>query len=111
MGWSVTEKPNEPGNFVLSAKGNNDLIAPATDLKNNQVFDNAVWRVKVWFEGSPSISTFLNWRYTLDGGDRRYIINLGPRVMIDTIVLIPARLLRLEGQGVQFHPRNGLILR
>jgi hypothetical protein len=83
MGWSVVEKPDEPGNFVIAAKGNKDLQPPGTDLKSGLVFDNAVWRVKVWFEGSPMISTFLNWRHSFDKGDQRYFPHFGPQVLVD----------------------------
>jgi hypothetical protein len=83
MGWSVMEKPDESGNFVVAASGNKDLQPPGTNLRTDLVFDNAVWRVKVWFEGSQAISTFLNWRHSFENGDQRYFPHIGPQVLID----------------------------
>ncbi len=83
MGWSVMEKPDEPGNFVIAASGSKDVQPPPTDLKSDQKFNNAVWRTRVWFEGKPAISTFLNWRHSFDTGDVRYFTHFGPQVYVD----------------------------
>jgi hypothetical protein len=83
MGWSVMEKPDEPRNYVIAATGNKDVQPPGTDLKSGVIFDNAVWRIKVYFDGKSMNSTFLNWRHSFDTGDVRYFPNLGPNVLLD----------------------------
>jgi hypothetical protein len=83
MGWSIIEKPDEPGNFMIAASGNKEIQPPGTNLKSGLIFDNAVWRGKVWFGGGNSISTFLNWRHSLENGDIRYFTHIGPQVSVD----------------------------
>jgi hypothetical protein len=83
-GWSVVEVPNEPGNYAILAQGSPDVPVAQTHLKSDQVFDNAVWRVKVYFLGRKAqVSTFLNWRQSFENGDGRYSTHFGPQVFVD----------------------------
>ncbi len=83
MGWSVVEVPGEAGNFAIAATGSKDIQPPGTNMRSGLMFDNAVWRIKVMFDGKSMNSTFLNWRHSFDTGDVRYFTNFGPNVLLD----------------------------
>jgi hypothetical protein len=84
QGWSVAEVPNELGNYAILAKGSLDAQVAQTHYKSDSPFDNAVWRLKVYFLGNKGdVSTFLNWRHSFDKGDVRYFSNFGPKVFVD----------------------------
>jgi hypothetical protein len=75
-GWAIEPDPTAEGNLAASASSIG--MSDVEDLR----FENAVWRIKVMYTGTPPGGVhdmFLNWYHGwTDAGDWRYPVQMGP---------------------------------
>ena len=72
--WSVTANPDNPDDLVIAATEGapfiNLTVAPP------EGFNNAIWRF--WFRYDGTGDSHINWRFSPEGGDKRYILSMRP---------------------------------
>ena len=80
-GWLIQPDTEKPDNQILIATNSSDFAN--SDYDRLDPFSNAVWRIKVKFEGNDN-DMFLNWLHGgTDEGDWRYTIQFGGPAMLD----------------------------
>lgn len=104
-GWSILEQPT--GNRLLQAANG---ILPASDTLQNFVFEDAVWRIQVYYEGSDT-DGFLNWRHSFvdpNGayGDWRYFVPFGGPHQIELIRFLSGDTASVAQTNVQLAPQK-----
>jgi len=76
-GWLIQPDTEEPDNQILIAANNPDFANTDYNQNDFNQFSNAVWRIKVKYEGKDN-DMFLNWLHGFtEGGEYRYTIQFG----------------------------------
>lgn len=104
-GWTILEQPN--GNMLLQAANG---LGPAADYLEGAVFDDAVWRLKVYYEGSDT-DGFLNWRQSFVDpsgahGDWRYILPFGGPHLLEIIRFARGEAVQAAQSNLQLAPEQ-----
>lgn len=76
-GWLIQPDGEEPDNQILVASNSSDFADSSYYYGGFEPFSNAVWRIKVKYDGQDN-DMFLNWlQGGLEEGDWRYIVHFG----------------------------------